>query len=148
MVSRSLGPVKVVLVDDDPSIRDVVGRCLALFGASVTLCEDAFVGIRAVKNVRPDVALIDLVMPGRDGFAFLRQIRGLGPEQGGDVPVIVITGLRVPELENEVREAGFAYLAKPFTPVALFNCVAQALDPLSPLDRRLAAFPVLACSSA
>lgn len=138
--------MKIVVVDDDPHIRDIVGRCLVLFGASVTLCEGAFEGIRAVEKIRPDVVLVDLVMPGRDGFDLLDRIRSLGLKRGGDTPVIVITGLRDPDLETAIRQAGCAYLAKPFTPTKLFNSITQALDPLSPLERRFAAFPPLACS--
>jgi CheY-like chemotaxis protein len=146
MVPGSSGPLKIVVVDDDPQIRDIVGRCLVLFGASVTLCANAFEGIGAIMTIRPDAVLVDLIMPGQDGFALLRQIRSLGPDHGGDVPVIVTTGLRDPDLESNMQEAGFSYLAKPFTPSDLFNSVIQAVDPLSPLDQRLAAFPIRACS--
>jgi two-component system, chemotaxis family, CheB/CheR fusion protein len=146
MVSGSLGPLKIVVVDDDPQIRDFVGRCLVMFGASVTLCENGFKGIRAVEHVRPDVALVDLIMPDRDGLDLLRRMRKLGPKRGGDVPAIVTTGLRDPELETAIREAGFTYLAKPFTPIELFNSITQALERLSPPGQRFAAFPSLAGS--
>jgi CheY-like chemotaxis protein len=68
MVSRSSVPPRIVVVDDDTQIRDLVSRCLIEFGASVTLCEDAFAAIEAIKKVRPDVVLVDLVMPGRYGL--------------------------------------------------------------------------------
>jgi CheY-like chemotaxis protein len=83
MVSGSLELLKIVVVDDDPHIRELIARCLALFGASVTLCENAFQGIIAIEKTRPDVALIDIMMPGRNGFELLNQIRELEPEQGG-----------------------------------------------------------------
>jgi CheY-like chemotaxis protein len=78
MVSRSSEPPRIVVVDDDPQIRDVIGRCLFEVGASVTLCEDAFAALEAIKKVRPDLVLADLVMPGRYGLDLLYQIRSWG----------------------------------------------------------------------
>ena len=146
MVSRSSEPLRIVVVDDDSQIREVIGRCLVLFGASVTLCEDVSTAVEAIKRVRPDVVLVDLVMPGRDGFDLLDQIRSWGTEPGGDVPVIVTTGLRDPDLESKVRKDGFAYLAKPFTPIKLFNSITEALGSLPSLKRRWTAFPMVANS--
>jgi CheY-like chemotaxis protein len=145
MVSRSSEQLRIVVVDDDPQIREVVGRCLILFGASVTLCEDVFAAIEAIRRIGPDVVLVDLIMPGRDGFDLLDQIRSWGKELGGDVPVIVTTGLRDPDLESKVRKDGFAYLAKPFTPVKLFHSITEALGSL-PL-RHWNEFPTAANSS-
>jgi CheY-like chemotaxis protein len=103
------------VVDDDPQIRDLIGRCLIEFGASVTPCEDAFAAVEVIKKVQPDVVLADLVMPGRYGLDLLYEIRSCGAEHGGDVPAIIITGLHDPDLESEIRKGGFGYLAKPFT---------------------------------
>jgi len=58
MVSKSSEPLRIVVVDDDSQIREVVGRCLVLFGASVTLCEDVVAAVEAIKRVRPDVVLV------------------------------------------------------------------------------------------
>jgi CheY-like chemotaxis protein len=144
MVSRSSEPPRIVVVDDDPQIREVVGRCLIEFGASVTLCEDAFAAIKVIKKVRPDVVLADLVMPGRYGLDLLYQIRSWGAERGGDVPGIIITGLRDQDLENEIRKGGFGYLAKPFTPNKLLGAIIHALGLLPPPKRPLVASPLLA----
>jgi CheY-like chemotaxis protein len=141
MVARSSEPLRIVVVDDDPQIREIVGRCLVLFGASVTLCEDFFSAVVSIKRVRPDVVLVDLMMPGPDGFDLLDQIRGWGTELGGDVPVIVTTGLRDPDLENKARRVGVVYLTKPFTPLKLFNSITEALNSLPSLKRRWSAFP-------
>jgi CheY-like chemotaxis protein len=147
MESGRLAPLKVVVVDDDPQVRDVISRCLIRFGASVTQSEDAFEGVSAVKSVRPDLAIVDLNMPSRDGFDFLDDIKMLGPEHGGNVPVIVMTGVHDPDLETATREAGFAYhLIKPFAPVQLFRSITQTLKRSSPLEESRSAFPLLAHS--
>jgi CheY-like chemotaxis protein len=102
--------------------------------------------VESIKKVRPDVVLVDLIMPGLDGFDLLDQIRSWGTELGGDVPVIVTTGLRDPDLESKARKVGVVYLAKPFTPIKLFNSIADALGSLPSLKRRWSAFPMVANS--
>jgi CheY-like chemotaxis protein len=129
MKSERLAPLKVVVVEDDPQVREVVSRCLVRFGASVTEGEDAVAGLSAVKNVQPDVAIVDLEMSSRDGFGFLSDIKMLGPENGGNLPVIVMTAEHDPDLETTTRKAGFAYhLTKPFTPGQLLTSVVQSLS--------------------
>ena len=147
MLSRSLESLRIVVVDDDPQIREIVGRCLILFGASIILCEDAAAAVTTIKQTRPDVVLVDLIMPDRDGLYLLQQIRSWGTADGGDVPAVVITGLGDPSLENELREAGFGYLAKPFAPIKLFNSITEVLDPVRSLERHLAPFPMVVNST-
>jgi CheY-like chemotaxis protein len=146
MVSRSSEPPRIVVVDDDPQIRDVLGRCLIEFGASVTLCENAFTAIEAIKRVQPDLMLVDLVMPDRYGLDLLYEVRSWGTEKGGDVPGIIITGLRDPDLEDEIGKSGFGYVTKPFTPIKLLNAITQALTLVPWPKPPLAASPVLAHS--
>ncbi len=139
--------IKAVIVDDDPEVREVVGRCLLRFGASVTLCQDAFEAVSAVNCVRPDIVIVDLNMPARDGFDLLRDIRFLGKDNGGNVPVIVVTGVRDPDLGAMTRKAGFAYhLSKPFSPIELLISITQTLDGIAPLARSVSAASIIARS--
>jgi CheY-like chemotaxis protein len=137
MLPGSLAPVKVVVVDDDPMIRMVVGRCLTHFGATATLCENAVSGIQAVQQIRPQVVLVDLIMPERDGFYLLRQIKAFEDTHNWRTGIVVITGVRDPELEQELERAGVAYLPKPFTPRDLFDAVRQAMQPFSLREKEL-----------
>jgi CheY-like chemotaxis protein len=137
MLPGSLAPVKVVVVDDDPMIRMVVGRCLTHFGATATLCESAASGIQAVQQIRPQVVLADLIMPERDGFYLLRQIKAFEDTHNWRTGIVVITGVRDPELEQELERAGVAYLPKPFTPWDLFDAVRQAMQPFSLREKEL-----------
>lgn len=120
-------------VDDDPLVLNLMGRCLKIYGATPILCDNAYDGIREVENQLPDAILLDLVMPGRDGFAFLRDLRELPPGCGGNTPVVIVTGAGGPELEAAVRAAGAGCLSKPFTPVGLFNAITQAINELARL---------------
>ena len=138
MLPGSLASLKVVVVDDDPMIRMVVGRCLAHFGASATLCEDAVSGIQAVQQVRPQVVLADIIMPGQDGFYLLRQIKAFADTHNWRAGIVVITGVRDQELEEALQKAGVVYLPKPFTPRDLFDAVRQAMEPFSLCENQLA----------
>jgi CheY-like chemotaxis protein len=138
MLPGSLASLKVVVVDDDPMIRMVVGRCLAHFGASATLCEDAVSGIQAVQQVRPQVVLADIIMPGQDGFYLLRQIKAFADTHNWRPGIVVITGVRDRELEQTLQQAGVVYLPKPFTPRDLFDAVRQAMEPFSLCENQLA----------
>jgi CheY-like chemotaxis protein len=137
MLPGSLASLKVVVVDDDPMIRIVVGRCLTHFGATATLCENAFSGIQAIQQIRPQVVLADLIMPEQDGFYLLRQIKAFEDTHKWRAGIVVITGVRDPELEQELERAGVTYLAKPFTPRDLFDAVRQAMQPFSLREKEL-----------
>ena len=141
MSPSSLESVKIVVVDDDPMIRTVVGRCLTHIGASVTLCEDAAGGMRAIEQVRPHAVLLDLVMPGQDGFYLLERIKVFGDNHQWWPRVVVITGLRDPDVEQELEQAGVSYLPKPFTLRGLFQAVQQASQPLSLSEKHLESMP-------
>ena len=138
MLTGGLESLKIVVVDDDPMIRTVVGRCLTHFGATVTLCEEAAGGMRAIEEVRPHAVLLDLIMPGHNGFYLLDRIKAFCDSHQWRPGVVVITGLRDPELEQELKQFGASYLPKPFTPVNLFRAVHEASQPSSLSEKRLA----------
>jgi CheY-like chemotaxis protein len=137
MSPGSLAGFKTVVVDDDPMIRTVVGRCLMHFGASVTLCEDAAGGMQAIEELRPHAVLLDIVMPEPDGFYLLRQLKAFERIQHWYTGIIVITGLRDSELVEELEQSGVTYLPKPFSPGELYNAVQQASLPFSLSEKRL-----------
>jgi CheY-like chemotaxis protein len=141
MLPGSLKSLKIVVVDDDPMIRTIVGRCLIHFGASVTLCEDAAGGMRAIEELRPHAVLLDLIMPEQDGFYLLRRIKAFESMHKWRAGIVVITGLRDSELEQELEQSGVTYLPKPFIPRDLFNAVHKASLPFSLSEKRLASVP-------
>jgi CheY-like chemotaxis protein len=137
MITHNFEGLKVVVVDDDPGILTLIGRCLLLKGASPTLCETALEGIRAVRDVRPDLILLDIVMPVRDGFRFLQDLKELRPSRATPIPVLVVTGVRDPDVEAALRARGIGYLAKPFTLGQLFNSIAQRMSEAARLSSHL-----------
>jgi CheY-like chemotaxis protein len=69
-------------------------------GAKVMVARNAFEGLEAIKNTHPDLVLSDIKMPGMDGFELLDEIRALGPDAGGSVPVIAMSAFFRRQIER------------------------------------------------
>jgi excisionase family DNA binding protein len=118
------GPV-VLIVDDDPGVRRHVRVSLEAEGYSVREAGNAEEGLRAVDEERPDLILLDVMMPQVDGWEMLRQVQ---ERHGvGAIPVIMFSG-RVDELAEEavIRGAQGA-VGKPFDAEQLVESTKQLL---------------------
>jgi DNA-binding response OmpR family regulator len=105
-------PTRVLVVDDDPNVAEVVGRYLEREGFEVELLGDGQLGLERALAEPPDVLILDLMLPGLDGLEVCRRLRALAP-----VPVIMLTAKgdeadRVLGLELGADD----YVAKPFSP--------------------------------
>lgn len=88
--------------------------------------------LTVVKTWRPDVLVSDIGMPEEDGYALIRQVRALPPEEGGAVPALALTAYARLEDRRRVFSAGFQmHAAKPVAPAELLALVAHA-STLSP----------------
>jgi DNA-binding response OmpR family regulator len=104
---------KILVVDDDPSIRSLVTATLELEGYEVSCAEDGFAGLRAIEAIRPDCVLLDVMMPGLDGHQVLQRIRAA--ESGADLPVVMLTAYSDDSNAWQAWTEGVDYfLAKPF----------------------------------
>ena len=128
MSPNRLNDITIVVVDDNNDVRRFVGSFLAHLGANVREAQNAIEGLQAIKIYRPNLVLSDISMPGRDGFDLLRDIRALGPDAGGGVPVVAMTAL-VTRLDGaRFLNAGFqAFLPKPFSPDKLVEVILAVL---------------------
>ena len=118
--------IKIVVVDDRADFRLLIAQYLARRGAQVFAAKNAIEGLRLVGEIRPDVVLSDINMPGRSGFELLADIRSLGREKGGAVPVVAVTAYR--QEHDAIAGTGFqAYLRKPFTPDQLVATIDSVL---------------------
>jgi CheY-like chemotaxis protein len=121
--------IRIVVVEDHDDARRYLGTFLRQLGANVVLARDAIQGIEAIKKNGPHLVVSDIKMPGADGFELLRQIRALGSDAGGGVPVIAMTGLGGQADRTRILNAGFqAFLPKPFTPERLLETILTILD--------------------
>jgi PAS domain S-box-containing protein len=120
----NLGGVRVAVVDDEPDARQLIRRILELHGAEVVQAESAGEGVEVVRGRRPHVVLSDIGMPGEDGYQFLRRLRELPPEQGGDTPVVALTAYARSEDRRRALLAGFQmHMTKPVEPAELLAVV-------------------------
>lgn len=82
---------KILLVDDDPLIVRMYERKLAKEGFAVTLAPNGEEGLKAIESGRPDVILLDVLMPKMNGWEMLKKLKG-NPKTA-DIPVITLTSL-------------------------------------------------------
>jgi signal transduction histidine kinase len=117
---------KILVVDDNAQNRALARETLEDEGYTVILAENGEEGLKAVERERPDCVLLDVRMPGTDGFAVCAQIRAL-PE-GSDTPVVFLTALRdVDTFDQALRAGGDDFLTKPVRPTELVLRVQAAL---------------------
>jgi len=115
---------RVLVVDDDPTVSDVVRRYLERAGFDVALAADGYGALRAVTEVRPDLVVLDLMLPGLDGLEVCRRLRATD----SDLPIVMLTALG----DEGDRVAGLSmgaddYVAKPFSPRELVLRVQSVL---------------------
>ncbi|MBI3872349.1 MAG: response regulator [candidate division Zixibacteria bacterium] len=110
-VFASLASTNVLLVDDDPTILDVIGEALRDAGHRLTSCDNGAAALVAMEKCHFDVIVTDLGMPGVTGWDIARRARDLSPRP----PVIVISGWGAQIDKNQLADCGVdALLAKPF----------------------------------
>ena len=95
---------KILFIDDDPFITDVIGGKLREAGFEVRVAKNGQEGLEALASMTPDLILLDLVMPTVNGFAVLEQLRASEAWRG--IPVIVFSNLGEEEELARTREFG------------------------------------------
>ncbi len=118
---------RIVVIDDDPEVVDLLVSYLREEGYGVLGALTIDEGIRLVSLSRPDLVLLDILLPGgMNGIEVLKRIRSIDPTS----KVIMVTGSRDPLLAREALELGaLAYIDKPFDFAYLKRVVAMALRP-------------------
>jgi excisionase family DNA binding protein len=118
------GRARVLVVDDEASIRDLLAKTLALAEYDVETAADATTALNRVRSSEYDLLIADLRMPGMDGLTLVRQVKGIRAE----LPVIIITGFSSETSAIEAVNLGVAgYLRKPFRVPEVLAAAAKAL---------------------
>jgi DNA-binding response OmpR family regulator len=121
---------KILVVDDEESLTEVLRECLRGEGHDVVVCHDAASAERAALEENPDLALIDYMMPRKNGVQLLGDLRAR--EETRNLPVLLISGTEAVRFAGQVPpEPRVRFLPKPLDLDALLTMVREMLDPNS-----------------
>ncbi len=138
MTAKNASSPHIFVVDDHRDIRDLVGKYLAQHGYRISLAESGGALRRMLDRSAPDLIVLDVMMPGEDGLAICRRLRG-----EGEIPIILLTAMsdetdRIIGLELGADD----YVTKPFNPRELLARIKAVLRRVNSLPPRQAAFKV------
>ncbi len=121
---------RILVVDDDPELQQLVKFALEQEGYEVRQALDAYAGLEIIEKEKVDLALLDVMMPGMDGLEMLSRLRAFNT----DLRVIVVTALTTPEAAvSALRDQASDFLTKPFDISQLISSVKTAFE-LAPRD--------------
>lgn len=126
----------VMLVDDDPFIREVVSAALrTIQGVSVQVFAAGAEAVAAAPQARPDIIVLDYTLPGTDGLALARELRGVLSSMP---PLIFLTGREDAALIGRLcSEGAHAVIAKPFDPATIAQVILRHGERMPARDARL-----------
>ena len=117
----------ILIIEDDKFLRELIAQKLTKEGYKMSEAVDGEEGIKKVKEEKPDLVLLDLILPGIDGFEVLSQIKG--DQTTSSIPVIILSNLGQKEdIERGLKLGAVDYLIKAhFTPGEIIEKVKTVL---------------------
>ena len=123
----------IMLVDDEPNLRELLRQMLELGGFDVVEAEDGLEALEKLANVAPDVMILDVMMPNLDGVSLCKQLRA--GTAFARLPIIMLSGKTQHRAVQEGLAAGAnQYLCKPITVEELLHSVRALLPAPTPLN--------------
>jgi len=102
---------KILFIEDEPTLQKAVGEILGQEGFEVLSALDGEAGLELIKKEKPDLVLLDLILPKKDGFTVLKEMKE--DENLKDIPVIVLTNLEgMGDVERAMSLGATTYLVK------------------------------------
>ena len=111
MIATAIGPKRILVIEDNPDLAYGLRNNLEIEGYEVEVAKDGTKGLNRAKTAKPDLVVLDLMLPGMDGFRVLRALR----EEGHGMPVLILTA-RGEEADKVrgLRLGADDYVTKPF----------------------------------
>lgn len=125
----------ILLVDNEPAVRDMLAAILRLEGYRVRTTATGADALALADAVQPDIVLLDVHMPGMDGYAVLDQLLQRRP----GVPVLLMSGS--PDLDRARAAGASSFLEKPYHPAEVLEEVARLLSGGEPVPATMPAWP-------
>ena len=122
-------PQKILVVDDDPDILDALTMILESQGYQVVTARDGIEGLANLKAEKPDLMILDLLMPKMDGFAVCKELQDPRWSKYRDIPILILSSVREEasrrryELETGLELGVADYVEKPISPDVLLERV-------------------------
>jgi len=121
-------PKKILIVEDEANIRELLRLYLEREGYTVLEAENGVEGIKKWKSDKPDMLLLDVMMPVMDGYEATQKIRQLEDKTKADIPIIAMTANAFEEDAKAAIEAGMnAHMAKPIRIESLYEIIERYL---------------------
>ena len=119
---------RVLLAEDDPDIQVVARMALQMGGVEeVFLANDGHECLSLVQKARPDLILLDVMMPKLDGYATCQALKQ--DPQANHIPVIFLTAkAQSADIQKGLAAGGLGYLTKPFDPATLCQCIISIME--------------------
>lgn len=133
------------MVDDNVDTLELVTIILGEYGTEVITAASATEAIEAITQgarsasaqLKPNILISDIAMPGVDGYSLIRKVRTLSCERGGQIPAIALTAYASEEERTRILDAGFQmHIPKPVEPSELVAVVAKLAQTRLELDER------------
>jgi CheY-like chemotaxis protein len=127
-------PHKILMVDDDPDIREVLKMILESQGYQTVSASDGIECMAALRAENPDLIILDLLMPKMDGFAVLKELREEKWAQYRQIPILILSSIREGaarrrwELETALELDVDDYIDKPIEPEVLLKSIERLLS--------------------
>jgi len=103
---NSLQKHKIIIIEDDASIREMYKMKLELNGCDVSVAEDGAKALDLIKKANPDLVLLDILLPKKDGFEVLKEIKNSKDEKIKSIPVVMLSNLSNKEDISEAKKLG------------------------------------------
>ena len=124
---------KILVVDDDPEIREAISLILEANGYKVVTAQDGIDGLNKLKEDKPDLMILDLLMPRLDGFGVCKELKDPRWAKYSRIPIIILSSVREDaskrryELETGVQLDVADYVEKPIEHTVLLERVGKVL---------------------
>jgi two-component system, OmpR family, response regulator MtrA len=129
---------KILVIDDDNALREMVGIVLSSAGFTPEYCPDGDQALEKFKQFEPDLVLLDVMLPGKDGIAVCREIRNIA-----GTPIIMLTAkTETTDVVLGLEAGADDYIVKPFEPSVLTARIKARLRPMTSLEEAVTIGPL------
>lgn len=121
-IAQKIGQAKILVIDDEPQITEIIEAFLTNAGHQVFVNNVANEGLKRAKAIKPDIILLDIMMPGTDGYGVCNELKN--DPATASIPVVFLTGKdRNDDMGRSFKVGGDMFIKKPFSCERLLEIV-------------------------